>query len=95
MTDRPLERFLGGPPAQVAIRLIVLSLIIGFVLYMLDLQPLALLRGIGMTVRRSIEFLAQFGFETFSSLLIYLGYGAVIVIPVFLIARLIALRNRR
>jgi hypothetical protein len=89
MSDGNLERFLGGKPLSVAIRLAVISVVVGALLYWTGLSPLGLLRGL----QRMVEGLLGSGFDAVRSLGEFLMIGAVVVIPIWLIARALAARK--
>ncbi|TDR94024.1 DUF6460 domain-containing protein [Enterovirga rhinocerotis] len=84
-----LDRWLGGSPLGVLLRLIVLSLIVGVILHALGLTPLSLLR----SVAHSIESLFGFGWDAVEDIGRYVLTGAVIVIPIWLITRLASARR--
>ena len=88
-TSRPAQsdsvtRFLGGSPLAVAGRLILLSILIGFVLHAFGLDPLNIIH----SLRRLIESVWNLGFDAIHWLWRYFVLGAVIVIPIWLIMRL-------
>jgi hypothetical protein len=90
MSDNGLERFLGGKPLGVAIRLAVISIIVGALIYWTGLSPMKLLRGLqGM-----IEGLLGSGFDAVRTLGEFLMIGAVVVIPIWLISRALSARKR-
>ena len=78
-------RFLGDTPLRVLIRLLVLSFIVGLVLSALNIEPLQIYRWI----ERLIERIWSMGFAFFENALQYLLIGALIVVPVFLLMRLL------
>lgn len=78
-----MERWFGGNPVAVLIRLAVLSIVVGIVLAALDLSPLALVDYTRIFFLR----LYHMGFDAFGSLLQYFLLGAVIVVPIWLLAR--------
>ncbi len=80
-----MEKFFGGSPLAVTLRLAVLSLIVGIVLAALGLQPLDVFEAL----RNLINRIADMGFEAVEKAVSYLVTGAVIVVPIWLIARLI------
>ena len=80
----PLARFFGGPPLSVIFRLVLLSILIGVILKVLGLDPLNILRSIQDLVRG----IWNMGFDAVLWLWRYFLLGAVIVIPVWLIMRL-------
>lgn len=84
-----LERFLGDTPLRVAVRLIILSLVVGFVLSAFQLQPLELIRTL-------IDLIERAFISVFNSLGDFLGYialGAVIVVPAWFFLRLMKARD--
>lgn len=80
-----IERFLGGNPLGVVIRLVVISIVVGIVMSALGLTPGELFRRIDFLLQRIYDM----GFRWVESLLGYFLIGAVIVVPVWLIARLL------
>jgi hypothetical protein len=86
-----LTRFLGDTPLRVAIRLIVLSFVVGLVLSALGISP----RDVYEWVRRAAVHIYDMGFDIFSNSLTYLIAGALVVVPLFLISRLFKLGGRR
>ncbi|MGL4241238.1 MAG: DUF6460 domain-containing protein [Beijerinckiaceae bacterium] len=89
MTDNAVSRFLGGKPSSVAIKLIIISVIVGALLHFAGLSPAALVRGIG----RMIESLIGSGWDAVRTVFEFAVYGAMIVVPIWLIARLLASRK--
>ena len=80
-----LERFLGGSPLTVVGKLILLSVLIGVVLSAVGLDPW----NIVASVRRLIVTVWDMGFDAVRWLWQYFLLGAVLVIPIWLILRLI------
>jgi hypothetical protein len=80
-----LARFLGGPPLAVLGKLILLSILIGVVLSALGLDPWNIFE----SVRRLIRGVWDMGFDAVRWLWQYFLLGAVLVIPIWLILRLI------
>jgi len=78
-----MNRFFGGDPLGVILRLIILSIIVGIVLSALGIRP--------DNFFYSLELLAwrvyNMGFGAIEWMLGYLLLGAMIVVPVWLIAR--------
>jgi Family of unknown function (DUF6460) len=89
MADEQVSRFLGGRPSAVAIKLIIISVIVGALLHFAGLSPAGLVRG----VSRMIESLLGSGWEAVRSVAEFALYGAMIVVPIWLIARLMAARK--
>jgi hypothetical protein len=80
-----LNRFLGGPPLAVLGKLILLSILIGVVLSALGLDPL----NIFVSLQRMLRDIWNMGFDAVRWLWQYFLLGAVIVIPIWLIMRLL------
>ncbi len=87
----PVNRFLGGPPLTVLLRLVFVSLLVGALLIWLDIEPRDVLR----TAARLVERFWAMGFEAFGQAGHYLLAGAVIVVPVWLVMRLLTMRGSR
>ena len=90
MSER-LNRFLGDTPLRVAVRLIVLSFIVGLVLTTLNIRPIQ----VWYWVQRAVDRFWSMGFAFFGEAVGYLIVGAVIVIPIFLVMRLFKLGGGR
>lgn len=83
--DNTLSRFLGGTPLAVAGRLILLSILIGVVLAAFGLDPLDIVR----SLERLIRNIWDMGWDAVRRLWGYFLIGAVIVIPIWFIMRLV------
>jgi len=86
-----VQRFFGGPPAAVIGRLILLSILVGVILAAIGLDPWNIID----SVRRLILHIWTMGFDAVRWLWRYFLLGAVIVIPVWLVARLMKAPRRR
>ena len=80
-----LHRFVGGSPLGVLFRLALLSILIGFVLHALGFNPFNIIE----TIQSLIEALWNMGFDAIYWLWRYFVLGAIIVIPIWLVARLV------
>ena len=85
-----LTRFFGGAPLAVVLRLLVVSLIVGALLMWLDIHPRDVIRGLETFFLR----IWNMGFEAVRELAQYVVAGAVIVVPVWLVMRLLSVRGR-
>jgi hypothetical protein len=90
MADNGLRRFLGGSPLAVLIKLALLSILIGFVLSVFGFNPYNIVQ----SVRDLVLGIYDLCFEAFNRLWRYLLLGAVIVIPIWLVMRLVQSRKR-
>ena len=79
-----LSRFLGGSPLAVALRLILLSILVGVVLAAVGFDPWKSCN----SIRRLFQRLWDLGFDAVNWLWRYFLLGAVIVVPIWLMTRL-------
>jgi hypothetical protein len=86
-----VNRFFGGPPLSVIFRLILLSVLIGVILQVLGLDPW----NIFDSLRRLVLRVWEMGFDAVRWLWRYLLLGAVVVVPIWLIARLMRVAQDR
>jgi Family of unknown function (DUF6460) len=91
MADNTLERFFGGSPFWVLIRLVLLSIVIGVLLHVLGFDPWNIWWSIERLVRRIINL----GWDAIDSVWRYFILGAVLVFPIWLIVRLARAGARR
>ena len=80
-----MERFFGGNPLAVALRLIIISIITGIALKAAGYDPRDLLE----SIPRLFQALYDLGFGWIETVIQYFALGAVIVIPVWLVLRLL------
>jgi hypothetical protein len=85
-----MERFFGGNPALVLIRLAILSLVLGFLLAALGFSPFDLIQDLRDLVARIYDM----GFAAVEKAVRYFLLGAVIVFPLWLISRIFKLFGR-
>jgi hypothetical protein len=85
------NRFFGGPPLSVIFRLILLSILIGVILQVLGLDPW----NIFDSLRRLVLRVWDMGFDAVRGLWRYLLLGAVVVLPIWLIVRLMRVTQGR
>ena len=83
-----LERFLGGSVASTIARLVFLSLLVGALMAFAGLTPWALVDGLAEVVRE----LFGSGLEAIREVARWLIYGAIIVVPVWLVSPLLKRR---
>ena len=91
MADSTLNRFLGGSPASVFVRLVLVSLIVGALLMWLDIRPYDIIRGF----KRMIDGILHLGFDAVEMIFQYILAGAAIVVPVWLVLRLLNFGGKR
>ena len=83
------DRFFGGPPLWVVLRLVILSLVVGVILSVLGISPYDIFQGFRDLVIRIYDM----GFEAIDLIWRYILIGAVIVVPIWLILRMFAIRK--
>jgi hypothetical protein len=91
MTNDVLTRFLGGSPLAVAGRLVLLSILVGVILAALGLDPRDIIRSIQDLLARIWDM----GFDAIRWLWRYFLLGAVLVVPIWFIARLLKAPSER
>jgi hypothetical protein len=84
------DTFLGGSPLGVLIRLVLLSIVVGVVLSALGITPTNFFYQINVLLRRIYDL----GFGAIESVVEYLVLGAIVVVPIWLIARLVKTARR-
>ena len=84
-----LTRFLGGSPAAVLVRLLLMSLVVGALLVWLDIRPYEIFRAF----ERFFQRIWLMGFDAVRELAAYVVAGALIVVPVWLVLRLMNMRR--
>lgn len=89
--DDGLSRFLGGSPLAVLLRLVLLSVLVGVVLAAIGFDPWNIL----YSIRRLFDWIYNLGFDAINGLWRYFLLGAVIVVPIWLIARLFNTQSPR
>ncbi|WP_084572832.1 DUF6460 domain-containing protein [Methylocapsa aurea] len=89
--EPPLNRFLGGSPGSVFLRLLFVSLIVGAFLMWFDIRPQDIFRGVIDLINR----IWALGFDAIREVANYIIVGAAIVVPVWLALRLLNMRDGR
>ena len=86
-TQQPsaMTRFFGGRPLSVLFRLALLSVLVGFILKVLGLDPFDIIR----SIRELFQTIWDMGFDAFDRLWRYFALGAVLVVPIWLLVRLV------
>jgi hypothetical protein len=79
-----IQRFFGGRPLAVIGRLVLLSILVGVILAAVGLDPWNIIQ----SVQRLIWHIWNTGFDALRWLWRYFLLGAVIVLPIWLLARL-------
>ena len=79
-----IERFFGGSPGGVIVRLLLLSLVVGFAMSVFGFDVRDVVHGAISLVRETLRD----GFGVFRNLGFYILTGAALVVPVWLLIRL-------
>ena len=85
MANDTVTRIFGGSPLAVLGRLILVSILVGVILSAVGLDPFDIVR----SIRRLLQTIWDMGFDAFNWLWRYFLLGAVIVIPIWLLTRLL------
>ena len=80
-----VSRFVGGSPVTVLLRLIVVSFVVGFLLETFGFDPVGLLNEVVRAARHIVEF----GLTDVRQIGRILLTGAMVVVPVWLVLRLL------
>ena len=89
MSDNAFYRFLGGHPIKVLIRLALLSLIVGALMLWLDIRPLQIIEA----AQRFAKRISEMGFDAVREAGQYIVAGAIVVVPIWFILRLLGSRS--
>jgi len=89
MANGNIDRFLGGSPLSVLVRLLFISLLVGAAMAFLGLSP----RGLYEAAARFVRSLGDLGFGAVREVGQWVIAGALIVVPLWLLARLFAARR--
>ena len=90
-TNNYVARFFGGPPLSVIFRLVLLSILIGVILEVLGLDPWNVIDSLRSLILRIWDM----GFDAVRWLWRYLLLGAALVVPVWLVIRLMGIARGR
>lgn len=80
------NRLFGGNPLGVLVRLVVVSIIVGIVMSALNIRP----QNIVHHFRILLDRISALGFGIFEGAFGYFALGAVVVIPIWLVIRLLS-----
>ena len=80
-----VTRFFGGPPLAVIARLALLSILVGVILEALGFDPWNIID----SIRRLVQHIWDLGFDTVRFLWRYLVLGAAVVVPIWLVLRVV------
>jgi apolipoprotein N-acyltransferase len=84
MANGTVNRFFGGSPLSVLVRLILLSIVVGVILSALGFDPFDIWR----SFERLVRSIWNMGWDAIDWAWRYFLLGAVIVVPIWLVVRL-------
>jgi hypothetical protein len=84
MVNGMVSRILGGPPLVVVARLVLMSILVGFILALIGLDPSNILQSIAKLIRH----VWNMGFEAVRWVWRYFLLGAALVVPIWLLIRM-------
>ena len=91
MTNNAVARFVGGSPVGVLLRLIVVSFVVGLLIESFGLDPASLFGEALRTARRIVEY----GLTDMREVGRIFLTGAMVVVPVWLVLRLLGVGRTR
>ncbi len=95
MSEQPRRnRFLGDSAGRTIIRLVIASIIVGAIFSFLGLGVLDFWEGVFRTVKNIVSSLGESLGEIVTNLVTYLVIGAAVVVPIWLVMRLLRSRRR-
>lgn len=86
---------MGRDPGRTLLKLVIVSIIVGGALSLLGLSPISFWRSVIDGVRNLVAAIGDSFGEVVVNLATYLVLGAVIVVPIWLVSRLISARRDR
>lgn len=90
-SNNSIENFLGGSPFNVFVKLLFISLVVGALLMWLELRPADILHG----VERFLNRIYSLGFDAVRVVAEYIAAGAVIVVPIWFVLRIMNMGGKR
>lgn len=85
-----LTRFIGGSPLEVLVKLLIMSFVVGIILSALNIDPLDIVSGIRNLAAR----IYALGFESIEWALRYLALGAAVVVPIWIVLRVLKIFDK-
>ncbi|MBV9286384.1 MAG: integrase [Hyphomicrobiales bacterium] len=85
MTSNIVARFVGGSPMAVLVRLIIVSFVVGLILETLGFSPASLMS----EAERMVRHILEYGLTDVQQIGRVLLTGAMVVVPVWIVLRLI------
>ena len=79
-----MERFFGGSPAAIIVKLVIASIMIGVVLSFFGFNP----ANLSDAIIRLSDWISSLGLDAVKTVFRYLILGAIIVVPLWLLSRI-------
>lgn len=83
-----ITQFLGDTPSRTLIKLAVISFVVGIIMSALNFTPVE----VWYAIQDFFERIYELGFEAFGRIGKYFLYGAMVVIPIFVLMRVLKFR---
>ena len=87
--DGALTRFLGDTPVRTIVKLAMISLVVGIIMSALNFSPYE----VWYAIRTFFERIYELGFEAFGRIGKYFVWGALVVVPIFILMRVMKFRG--
>lgn len=84
-----VSRFLGDSPLRVLLKLAVLSFLVGFAMHAFGWMPI----DVWYALRDAALDIWRMGFDALGRFFSYFVIGAVVVVPIFILIRLLSFRR--
>ena len=95
MSDERLsERVMGGSPVRTLIQLVIASVIVGAIFRFFGLGPREFWSGLLNGITNLVKGLGDTAVEIILTVLTYFAIGAAIVVPIWIISRLLSGRSK-
>jgi hypothetical protein len=89
------RRLFGRSPGRTVFKLVLASVVVGLVLAVVGVSPMRFWRSIFDALKSIVSLLGNTVGEVVANLATYLFFGAAIVVPVWLVSRLLSGRRDR
>lgn len=83
-----ITQFLGDTPSRTLVKLAVISFVVGIIMSALNFTPVE----VWYAIRDFFTRIYDLGFEAFGRIGKYFVYGAMVVIPIFVLTRILKFR---
>lgn len=84
-----VSRFLGDSPLRVLLKLVVLSFLVGFAMHAFGWMPI----DVWYALREAVLDIWNMGYDALGRFFSYFVIGAVVVVPIFIVIRLLNFRR--